>query len=63
MSTVFLVGYSFETNFCYYLEFDDVIYYYESQPLGYYFRFNNDTHIFTSDLEVLSGKNSIYYVF
>lgn len=50
-----------EASFCYYLEFDDVIERYESQPLGYYFQFKNNTHVFTPDFEVFHKNKSYYY--
>jgi len=61
MSTTVLTAHPLEANFCYYLEFDDAIDRYESQPLGYYFQFNDDTHVFTPGFEVFSGNKSFYY--
>ncbi|MDX2369517.1 MAG: hypothetical protein QNK36_14135 [Colwellia sp.] len=61
MSSTVFTECPLEANFCYYLEFDDEIDRYESQPLGYYFQFKNDTHVFTPDFEVFSKNKSFYY--
>jgi hypothetical protein len=50
-----------EANLCYYFEFDRSITRYESQPLGYYYRFEGERHLYTPDFEATHGKHSFYY--
>lgn len=61
MGSIVLTESPLEANFCYYLEFDDDVEYYESQPLGFYYQHANKTHTFTPDFEVFIKSSSYYY--
>ncbi len=45
---------------CYYFEFDDSIISYESQPWGYYYQYEGERHVYTSDIEAFRGIKSFY---
>jgi len=61
MSSTVLTNCPLEANFCYYLEFDDAIERYESQPLGFYYQLDNIQCSFTPDFECFCGHRSVYY--
>ena len=49
-----------EANLCYYFEFDQSVTSYESQPLGYYYMYEGQRHVYTPDFEVFNGSKSFY---
>ena len=54
-----------EKDFCYYLEFDEDVVEYQSQPLGYYYYMDDGKRGYTPDFKVLvktlEGIIEIYY--
>jgi len=61
MSSTVLTECPLEANFCYYLEFDDAIEQYESQPLGFYYSLDHKQYSFTPDFECFCGHHYVYY--